>query len=356
MKILEAKDRNWRELCAQVNGDPWDTPYRIAMKRLVRRKPIPGMEIPGRLDTIVDTLFPRRPATSRRIETVADNELDQIRFTEIELKTAARSLPNGKAPGPDGVPNEMLKLAVRTYPGHFADLFNYCIRYAYFPAEWKTARLVLLHKHGRPLDNSSSYRPLCMLDTSSKLFEKHITLRLRNHLAKTGNQSENQYGFRPGRSTLDVMARFQTIIRNAKGRTSAYNKYVGMLTLDVQNAFNSASWDAIIRALEGTAAPKYLQNILGQYLSNRRITIDRTDGTSNNINMSCGVPQVSVGPDLWNLMYDGLLKIDLPSDTELIVFADDVAIVCTAEVSFLLEERLGEALQDVASWMTDNGL
>jgi len=72
-----------------------------------------------------------------------------------------------------------------------------------------------------------------MLDTVSKLSEKLITLRLREHLVKSGNLSENQYGFRRGRSTVDALARLQSIIKNAKGRTSAYNKFVGTLTLDV---------------------------------------------------------------------------------------------------------------------------
>jgi len=103
-----------------------------------------------------------------------------------------------------------------------------------------------------------------MLDTVSKLFEKLITLRLREHLVKSGNLSKNQYGFRQGRSTVDALAKLQSIIKNAQRRTSAYNKYVGMLTLDVQNAFNSASWESILGALVKTATPKYLQDILGQ--------------------------------------------------------------------------------------------
>lgn len=176
-------------------------------------------------------------------------------------------------------------------------------------------------------------------------------------MAITENQPGNQYGFKPGKSTVDAITRLQAVIRNANGRTSAYNKYVGMLTLNVKNAFNSASWDSILRALERTETPKYLQNILGQYLSKRRIVFDRSDGTSINTDVSCDVPQGSVlGPDLWNLMYDGLMRISLLEDTELIAFADYVAIVCTAQIPFLLEERLEAALQDVVSWMTENGL
>lgn len=64
--------------------------------------------------------------------------------------------------------------------------------------------------------------------------------------------------------------------------------------------------------------------------------------------MSCGVPQGSViGPDLWNVLYDDLLRMELPTDVELIAFADDVPLVATASDSFLLEERLEVALQKV---------
>jgi len=189
-KIAESKDKHWSDLCAQVDGDPWGKPYKIVMKKLVRRKPIPRLEIPGRLDAIVGTLFPRRPVTERITSAIGADELEQTKFTINELLTAARELPNGKAPGPDGIPNEVLKVAVKTHPGFFAKIFNSCIRQACFPADWKLARLVLLHKPGSPPNSPSAYRLLCMLNTVSKLFEKLITLRLREHLAKSGNLSE----------------------------------------------------------------------------------------------------------------------------------------------------------------------
>jgi len=76
-KIAESKDKHWSDLCAQVDGDPWGKPYSIVMKKLVRRKPIPGLEIPGRLDAIVGTLFPRRPITDRTTSTIGADELEQ---------------------------------------------------------------------------------------------------------------------------------------------------------------------------------------------------------------------------------------------------------------------------------------
>jgi len=89
----------------------------------------------------------------------------------------------------------------------------------------------------------------------------------------------------------------------------------------------------------------------------RSIVVRAPDGSARHVDVSCGVLQGSVlGPDLWNALYDDLLKIQLPPDVEIISFADDVALVATATVSYLLEERLERALGDVADWLAANGL
>jgi len=62
----------------------------------------------------------------------------------------ASALPNGKAPGPDGIPNEVLKMAAKKHSEYFADLFNRCVRDSHFPQEWKLARIVLVRKLCRP--------------------------------------------------------------------------------------------------------------------------------------------------------------------------------------------------------------
>jgi len=260
IKIRAAKEENWRKLYELVDNEPWGLPYRIVMKKLNRRTTIPGIDLPSGLDSVVSTLFPTKPMCVRDIIPVSQEDLDRARFSVNDVKAAARELPNGKAPGPDGIPNEVLKVAVGLFPQFFLALFNICTRNAYYPPEWKIANLVLLRKQGKALDNPSAYRPLCMLETAGKLFEKLRTGRLREHLTKTG-QLSNQFGFRPGKSTLDAMSRVRSAVQNANdGRGQAYNLFVGMLTLDVKNAFNSAPWDKILDALARKNTPPYLLN------------------------------------------------------------------------------------------------
>jgi len=173
------------------------------MKKLVRRRPIEGLELPGRLDGIIDTLFPCRNAEARPlIATQIEEEPGRVTITAAETKTAGTCIANGKAPGLHGVPNEVLRQVVMTYPEYFAALFNCCLRSAHFPTWWKKARLVLLRKPVKLLDDPSAYRPLCMLDSIGKLFEKLIVRRLREHLVGTEQQADNQHGFKSGKSAI----------------------------------------------------------------------------------------------------------------------------------------------------------
>jgi len=63
-------------------------------------------------------------------------------------------------------------------PGFLLNIYNRCITEASFPTMWKMIKLVLLSKTNPP-DVPSSYRPLCMLNTVGKLFEKILDIRKR---------------------------------------------------------------------------------------------------------------------------------------------------------------------------------
>jgi len=243
-------------------------------------------------------------------------------------------------------------------PTVLRDTFNSCLKFGLFPLSWKVAKLVLLRKGEKPLENPSTYRPICLLNTAGKLFERIIKRRLEKHLGENGDLNEKQFGFRRGLSTVDAIEKVMEVVETAGSGPLYRRELCAVVALDVANAFNSAKWSKIEESLRDKGMPQYLVGVIRSYLSDRSVQYE-----GNSWATTCGVPQGSVlGPTLWNLMYDDLLRTDTggndrgTSSTTLVAFADDVAVVVTGHTSHILETVCNKALDIVSEWMRRAGL
>lgn len=230
--IKKSKEDAWRELCRLT--DPWGRLFKIVMGKLSKKTLTPGINTQSRMESIVQGLFPTHP---HKEETNWPLNGNSVIVAEMELKRAASTLKANKAPGPDGVTNEILKKVVELRPEQVLNVFNKCITQASFPVRWKTAKLVLVRKGDKPLEEPSSYRPLCMLNTTGKLLEKILDTKIRDFMETNNSLAANQYGFRSGRSTVGAATRLREIVDVCKQNI---RHKVRLLTLDIRNAFNSA--------------------------------------------------------------------------------------------------------------------
>lgn len=216
------------------------------------------------------------------------------------MKLAGSNLSQNKAPGPDGVPDFILKHIISKKPELIIGTLNKCLAKENFPTAWKKAKLVLLRKETKPLKNPSLYRPICLINTIDKLFERIIKKRLEIHLQRTEGISDRQFGFMKGRSTIDAINSAMEVVNRA-GTGHLYNRELcTMVSLDVENAFYSVSWVRIEEVLVVKLVPPYLIRILRSYLSNRTLFY----GEAKHREVTSGVPQgLVLGPLLWNIMY-----------------------------------------------------
>lgn len=166
-----------------------------------------------------------------------------------------------------------------------------------------------------------------------KLFEIILNERIKKDLEEKDILSNNQYGL--------------------SKRGDCRNRRMCILTtLDIKNAFNSANWIRVIRALEKKGISQPMIRIMKAYLSDREIKGEKFDR-----NMSAGVPQGSIlGPTLWNILYDDVLRLEVQEGVTLIAYADDLAIISLARNEEEMEFKLNFTLEEINKWMKENKL
>ena len=154
-------------------------------------------------------------------------------------------LKRGKAPGPNTIHNEVLRLG--TTPSLFhnlAKLFTSSIQLGYIPTAWKITTLGMLLKPDKLHSLTTSYMPISLISSIMKLFERVIEQRLRSHLENIGFLNKHQSGFRRAKSTDDHLFRLsQSIMKNFNG-----GEHVVAAFLDVEKAFeNVCTMDSFVK-------------------------------------------------------------------------------------------------------------
>ncbi|CAH2097849.1 unnamed protein product [Euphydryas editha] len=329
--ICRAKEEAWLELVGGLERDPWGRPYMWARNKLrAQSAPISDTLQPDQLGRIVGELFPNEPedfVPPRMARQTPDTEEGvPSPVTEAEMEAVITRLQSKKrAPGPDGVHGRVLAIALGHLGDSLRELFDRCLRSGQFPEAWKEGRLCLLPKAGRTPDSASAVRPVVLLNEAGKALEKIVASRLVQHLEEGSGPglSESQFGFRARRSTVDALKR----LRAVTGEAEHGREVVVAVSLDIANAFNSLPHAVIREALKYFGVPPYLRRLLEAYLSDRRVGLENRSGSVEWWRVGCGVPQGSVlGPILWDIGYDWVLRGRLLPGMGVICYADDTLV------------------------------
>lgn len=155
--------------------------------------------------------------------------------------------------------------------------------------------------------------------------------RLKECVNECNALSHAQFGFREGRSTVDAIARVVGSAEESRRKSYRHRDLCLLVTIDIRNAFNCASWQKVLDTLRKKGIAEYIIRMIRSYLLQRSLRV--TCGSEIKwFEISSGVPQGSVlGPTLWNLLYDGVLRIAVPDGVRLTAYADDLAIVTRAK-------------------------
>ncbi|KAL4112785.1 hypothetical protein QTP88_016514 [Uroleucon formosanum] len=264
--------------------------------------------------------------------------------TPNEIKLIVKNLPNKKAPGHDHITNLMFKKLPTKGLVFMTSLFNFLLRVGHFPLSWKLATVILIKKPGKDKSNPDSYRPISLLTSLSKIFEKVIHTRLQNYLDSADVIPKFQFGFRSNHSTVQQLFRITEHISNSFEK----HCHTGAVFIDVSKAFDKVWHKGLLYKLKSFNTPKYLFNIINSFLTNRQFSVKINDNFSVPRTISAGVPQGSkLGPILFNIFIS-----DIPQSprTNIALFADDTTIYSESRNVEAIINNLQDHLNLLATW------
>lgn len=167
----------------------------------------------------------------------------------------------------------------------------------------------------------SSYRPISLLSSLSKLLERILLKRLNKHIDDNDLIPNHQFGFRKAHSTTQQLYRVTRLVKMNLAR----HKSTGMTTLDIEKAYDTTWHDGLIHKMLKFKFPLPLIKIIKSFLSNRYFYVQIYGENSSQFLIPAGLPQgSSLSPSLYNL-YTSDLKV--PRNTTIAQFADDTAII-----------------------------
>ena len=126
-------------------------------------------------------------------------------FTSEEVKAVLRTLPVGKAVGPDGISNRILRELANELSTPLASLFNQSIHQGDVPVCFKIAHVCPVLKGGGDPSDVCNYRPISLLSNLDKVFERLVFKHLFNHLRDNNILTSFQSDFIPGDSTTNQL-------------------------------------------------------------------------------------------------------------------------------------------------------
>ena len=283
-------------------------------------------------------------------ETEAENKIDTIFFTEMDVRDAIDKLSNNAAAGPDGIPAILLKKCKDALSEPLTILWQKSLSSGDIPNIFKLAFITPVHKPGSSREKAENYRPVSLTSHLVKTFERIVKKSIQGFLEYTHAFNDNQHGFRQKRSCLSQLLQHYDQVLH--GLEEGHN--VDTVFLDFSKAFDKVDIGILCRKMRKMGIIGNIGIWIYNFLSGRKQIILANGSISKESEVQSGVPQGTVlGPLLFLIMINDLSETVLHSMVSL--FADDTRITKVIKEKDDTE-KLQEDLNKVYKWQEDNNL
>ena len=276
-------------------------------------------------------------------------------ITESETLSIINKLKNKNSSGKDEISNKLLKSIKDEIAKPLTIIINQSLKTGVFPDALKIAKVKPLYKKG---DNFclNNYRPISLLPTISKIFERVMFTQLYSYLNANNLLSEQQYGFRSQHSTelacvklVDYITTEMDNIKKIKTPTAIF--------LDLSKAFDTLNFNILLNKLQYYGIDGISLSLIRSYLTDRFQYVQFENSESDLLEIKTGIPQGSIlGPLFFSIMINDL--VNSSNKFKFLMYADDTTIYFNLE-DFPIENRevlINNELEKVNKWLKLNKL
>lgn len=160
-----------------------------------------------------------------------------------------------------------------------------------------------------------------------------------------------QYGFRRGRSTASVLARFTDDVNEALDQ----RKQVVVIYIDFKKAFDTLEHHQLLQAVEECGVGGPLKQWLRAYFTNRQLRTVIDGVTGEPAHMCCGVPTGSVFGPVGYIMHVNSM-CNVVQNCRIYMYADDTCLLYADKNLSVIESKIQEDFTQIIKWTHDNGI
>ena len=202
--------------------------------------------------------------------------------TSHEIWTFIGNMNVSKSSGPHSVPVPILKTIKDYISEPLAFLVNDFFTSGNFPVKLKLTTITPILKKGSRFDKDN-YRPISVLSSFSKVFEKAMYHRLYNYLEESRILYPLQFGFREKCSTTHALVSITESIHQSIDN----HKFGCGVFIDLKKAFDTVNHSILLTELEHYGVRGIVHDWFKSYLSQRKQFVNVNQGSKLILFLSC---------------------------------------------------------------------